>query len=507
MSKQIRNLGVFLTLCYMALFVQVNRITVFQAEDLQTKPGNDREARRDFDTPRGTISTADGVVLAQSVEVEDPGARFKLQRTYPQGDTYGHITGFFNPLSIGSAGLERQYNDELAGRELGLTIDRVNDYFEDFFVEKDRVGNLTLTIRDDAQQAARQALGDQKGSVVALDPRSGAILAMWSFPSYDPNVLATHDFDQAQAVSQALTDDPNNPRLARTYQEIFPPGSTFKAVTASAGVDSNSVTPEEPDYPVTTEYTPPGTTRPIRNFGGSNCGGTLFVILQNSCNTSFAEMGAETIGSEEMIRVAQGYGFNQEVPIDLPDPAQSAFPLNEAEDTAARAQMSIGQRGVASTPLQMAMVAGGVANGGSIMRPHVLAEIRDQDENVVRTTDAEEWTTPIAPATAGVLREAMRSVVTDGTAQRLDDGLEDFVVGGKTGTAQIGGTGRSHAWIIGFAGPEGEDAQVAVAVIVEGQEGNSEQTGGQVAAPIAAQVMATALTPLAQPEQEGEGGG
>jgi peptidoglycan glycosyltransferase len=506
-SKQIRNIGVFLAVCYAALFLQVNRLTIFEANELQDNPANTREVERDFSGPRGSMITADGVVVAESVPSND---QYELQRRYPTGPLFAHVTGYF-AFELGATGLERTYNDDLAGRTLDLDLQEISD----LFVDRERVGDLTLTLRQDVQEAAAAALDGREGSVVAVDPRNGEILALYSNPTYDPNLLATHDFNRAEADSNRLTADPEKPTLARSYQDTFFPGSTFKVVTASAGVERGGVTPDEPDYPVREAYqpvTPSGQPqgRPISNFGGSSCGGTLFPILQASCNSAFAEMGSADVGADGMIDVAQAFGFNQDVPIDLPRPAQSSFdtevdgtPLEQ--NPAVLAQMSIGQNRVRATPLQMALVAAAAANGGEIMTPHVVREVRDDQGEVVETAATDDvWTRAMDGGTADLLREAMISVVTDGTADRLDDGLESFVVGGKTGTAQLGTTPpRSHAWIIGFAGPENEPPSVAVAVIVEGQEGASEQTGGRVAAPIAADVMRQALEqPVVPADQE-----
>ena len=308
---------------------------------------------------------------------------------------------------------------------------------------------------------------------------------------------ATHDFAAARAESEAYNADPEKPTLSRAYADNFFPGSTFKVVTATAGVERGGVTADQPVYPVTDSYQPPGGGRPIPNFGGSSCGGTLFEILQNSCNTSFAQMGVDT-GGDALYEISQGFGFDRDMPFDLPGGVQSTFPEAVVDDPPTLAQASIGQNDVRATPLQMALVAGAVANDGVIMEPHVMSEVRDDQGNQVAEFDDDELSQPMSPDTAGLLRDAMVSVVTDGTAERLDDGLEDFVVGGKTGTAQLGTPEpQSHAWIIGFAGPPGETPHIAVAVIVEAQPGASEQTGGRVAAPIAARVMQQALTPPA----------
>jgi len=484
MTRQIRLLGLGLMVCFALLFVQLNRIAVFEAAELNDNPNNTRAILRDFTQPRGTVTTADGVVIAESVPSDD---RFELQRRYPEGPLFAGITGYYS-FTLGSAGVERTYNDELAGRTLDLSFQSLSD----LFVDKERVGNLVLTVRADLQRIATEQLGEREGSVVAVDPRTGAILAMVSHPTYDPNFLANHDTDAAAEFASAYDADPEKPRLVRAYQDRFFPGSTFKVVTAAAGLASGAVTRDQPVFPTTNAYTPPGTTRPLRNFGGSTCGGSLFDILRISCNTAFAEMGVLT-GPEAMIATAEGFGFNKDVPIDLTNPARSNFPTDFERNLPALAQSAIGQNDVAATPLQMALVAAAVANDGQVMAPHVLDEVRDTDGNVVDTYDPEEWTRAMDPGTAALLREAMVGVVEGGTATRL--AVPGFVVGGKTGTAQLGtDPPRSHAWIIGFAGPPGEVPSIAVAVIIEGQDGASEQTGGRVAAPIAQALLQAHLT-------------
>jgi peptidoglycan glycosyltransferase len=499
-NKQIRNLGVFLVVIYTALFLQVQRLTFFEAEELQDNPANNRAIRRDFDAPRGSITTADGVLVADSVET-GPDGRFERQRRYPSAQLYAHVTGYYG-FSVGAAGLEEEYNDELAGRTLDIDLQDIGD----LFVDRERVGNLTLTIRDDVQRVAEQALAGREGSVVALDPRTGGIYAMYSFPSFDPNLLSTHDLGAAATENTRLNEDPENPKLSRVFQQRFFPGSTFKVVTAAGGVELAGVTPSQPDYPQVDSYQASPGARPLRNFGGRTCGGTLFVILQQSCNSAFAEMGVEQVQGEGMIETAEAFGFNDEdTPFDLGSVATSEFPESvEGPDGEPQpldqnrgilAQLSIGQNGVSATPLQMAMVAAGVANDGNIMAPYVVQEVRDDQDEVVDETDPDEWRTAVSSSTAATLQDAMVSVVDDGSAIRMDDqGLEDCNVGGKTGTAQLGtDPPRSHAWIIGFAGCDGGVPEVAVAVIVEGQEGASEQTGGEVAAPIAGSVISQVL--------------
>lgn len=486
MNRQIAKLGAVMLVCYLALFVQLNNVTIFGAERLREHPNNVRELRRDFGGARGMIITADGVVIARS-EDNPPGSTYEKYRVYPEGDLYAHITGYW-ALNHGSTGVEQVYNDELVGRTIDLSFRDIGD----LFVERDRVGDLTLTVRSDAQQAARDALGGQRGSVVALDPRSGDILALYSNPTYDPNLIATQDFTAAGDNFDAIEDADGKPLLAKTYRERFFPGSTYKVVTAAAGIDHEGVTATEPVYEAVAEYVPPQTTRPLRNYGGSVCGGDLMEIMARSCNTSFAEMAID-VGPDGMIATAEDFGFNDRVPIDLPNVAESVFPTDFDQDLPALAQSAIGQNSVSATPLQMAMVTAAVANDGVMMSPHVLDNVRDDQGNVVDSYDESEWRRAVDADTARLLREAMVGVVTNGTAGRVAIG--GYEVGAKTGTAELGTESpSSHAWVIAFAGPPGEDPTVAVAVIVEGQPGVPDQnTGGRVAGPIAKSVMETVL--------------
>ena len=485
MDKRITRLGVFLIFCYVALFVQLNRVQVLDRSELVADPSNTRAIIRDFDRPRGSIVSADGVLLAESV-ITGEGARFDRERHYPEGALFGQVTGFFS-FQYGATGVEKQYNALLAGDTFEQDVRGITD----LFVARENVGDIKVTVRKDAQEAARQALGEREGSVVALDPRTGAILAFWSYPSYDPNLLSSLDVEAVKEARNALLDAPGNPLQAHQYQEIYFPGSTFKVVTGSIGLDTGTVTPEEPSYPVERSFTPPQTTRPLSNFGGNSCGGTLFQILANSCNTSFARMALE-IGPEQMIEGSERFGFNQKPPIDLPAAAESVFPTDFTDNLPKLAQAGIGQGDVSASPLQMALVAAAIANDGRIQEPHVLDSVSDPDGDVFERYDEGTWTEATTTETAQVMREAMKGVVEDGTAEQL--AIPGYEVGGKTGTAQVGSEPpRSHAWIIGFAGRPGEAPTVAIAVLVKGQEGASEQTGGRVAAPIARQVMEVIL--------------
>ena len=411
----------------------------------------------------------------------------KYRRIYPQGELFGGVTGYYS-FTLGSTGVERSYGSELSGTTPELRFASLSD----LFVDRENVGNVRLTLRSDVQTIARDMLGEREGAVVALDPRNGAIDALWSFPSYDPNPLSANDQD-ATDLKTVLDADAEKPLLARSYRDIFFPGSTFKVVTASTAVEDGTVTEQTPAYPVETGFDIDFTDRDLSNFGGSACGGTLYDILRRSCNSAFAQMGVD-LGPERMIAGAEAYGFNSEPPLDLPGAATSTFPTDFPADqgNGPLARAAIGQGDVSASPLQMALVTSGVANGGSVMTPHVMADITNEEGKVVSTYQPSEWVRATTPQTADVIRRGMVEVATSGTAEGLlIPGME---VGGKTGTAQLGtDPPQSHAWILGFAGPPGQPPVVAVAVLVQAQPGASEQTGGTVAAPIAKAVMEAVL--------------
>jgi len=478
-NRQIRRLGVALVALFGALFAQLNYLQVLRADELADAPGNTRNAVRDFSRARGSIESADGAVLAQSVPSDGP---FERLRQYPEGELFAHVTGYLS-FTFGTEGVERTYNADLAGRSAPLTGLR------DVLSDRERTGDVVLTVSKQLQQVARDALGPRKGAVVALDPADGAVLALWSYPSFDPNPLAAHEQRGVQAAWEALQADPAKPLLPRTYRERYAPGSTFKVVTAAAALERAPDLVGK-DYPTLRALDLPQTNRDLPNFGGGACGGMLPALLARSCNTGFAQMGLD-LGAETLAAEARDFGFADRPPLDLPAPAASNFPAAAAfdRDLPSLAQSAIGQRDVAATPLEMALVAAGVANGGVIMRPHVLAEVRDDQGAVVRRYQPEPWRRAMAPEAAAALGDLMVGVVDGGTARRA--AIAGVRVAAKTGTAQTVGD-NAHAWLIAFA--PAEAPRVAVAVIVESQPGlGDDQTGGRVAAPIAQAVMKAAL--------------
>jgi peptidoglycan glycosyltransferase len=495
MDRSIRHVAIVLMGCFVLLFAQLNRVQVFDAEALRENPSNTRTIQRDFGRDRGFVFTSDGQVVARSDEVDGP---FEHLRVYPHGDLYGHTVGYLS-FNIGAEGVERSYNDELTGRTPGLQLSGLSD----LLANTPPTGDLVLTMDHDLQLAAKDALGEQRGSVVALDPRTGDVMAMWSWPSFDPNLLSSHDGVAVNAAFSDLINDEDNPLRAGAFRDVYFPGSTFKIVTAAAGLETGTANLSSPVFPVAEDYTPPLTSRSIANFGNSACGGNLLEMIRVSCNSGFARLGAELLGPGAMIDQAQAFGFNLVPPFDVPGAVASTFPTDYGdrvrspsveipagvyENTPFLAQASIGQNEVAATPLQMALVAAAVANDGQIMQPRVVAEVRNVGGDPVSSPNPRVWLSPLSSANAGELRTAMINSAINGTGGRaLVPGLE---IGTKTGTAQLGtDPPQSHAWTIAFAGPPGEDPELVVAVLVEADPDRADQTGGRAAAPIVAQIL------------------
>tara|TARA_B100000029_G_scaffold267864_1_gene263474 strand:- start:240 stop:1727 length:1488 start_codon:yes stop_codon:yes gene_type:complete len=488
MNQKIRYLSIAAILCFVLLFAQLTRVHLIQRDQLQDNPNNTRSIVREFSKERGSIETTDGFIIAESQEVQN---ELKFQRLYPFGDLYAHITGYFSFL-YGSEGLERTYSDHLSGKN------------------KDTPTNITTTLVHAIQMKVKETLGERNGSVVVLNPSTGEILALWTYPSYDPNPISSANVDIVREDWERLSTiaNANDPRLARTYREIYFPGSTFKIITAAAALRNGLATLTEPEFENRTEYIPPLTDVPIQNYAGGSCGGDILEGLRFSCNSTFAELAAEVIGAERMIETAEAFGFNTKIPIDLPVPAISVYPNDFGdkitgidsslqvpllENTPGLAQTGIGQFDVKATPLQMALVAAAIANDGLIMKPYVMQSLLTQNGNVIRTTEPSVWRSALPSDIARSLKMAMINVVANGTATRMF--IPQVEIGGKTGTAQIDASrpDDTHGWVIGFAGPEQGPATVAIAVLLESTPEERQLTGGLDAAPIAHTILEETL--------------
>jgi peptidoglycan glycosyltransferase len=326
--------------------------------------------------------------------------------------------------------------------------------------------------------------------VVALDVRTGAVLAMYSNPTYDPNGLTVHDSLAVQnAYNAIISRDNGEPAIPRAYRTRYPPGSTFKVVTTKSALETGTATPDTP-FDFTDGFEIPGTSTKLANFGGETCGGTLVDSLIASCNATFAQLGYEM--GDAFAPAMQECGINGAPPIDLSPSAEESVGPEVGADRARFALAGIGQGDVFTTPLQMALIAEGIANQGVIKEPHVVAEIRNSDGKTVKTIEPADWTTCMQPTTAAALTNMMVEVVNQGTGVKASMADEGVQVAGKTGTAETTDGERPHAWFIAFA--PAEAPRYAVAVIVEhGGSSQSETTGGDIAAPIAKQMLQNLL--------------
>lgn len=491
---------------YLVLFAQLNNLQFFRAEGLTTHASNSRPLVADFGAARGEIRAADGTVLARSVDLDD-GA-FERRREYPTGELFAEVTGFFS-FDSGADGLEQTWDEELRGDR-----NQLEDGLRELLGGESTTADVNTTLSVEIQTAARDALGDRRGSVVVLDPQSGAILSLWSWPSYDPNPLASTVSSEARAARSTLLADPLNPLLPRTTRELFFPGSTFKVVTATAAIEAGVAELDSPVFAEIDSYTPPLTNNPLSNFGEGLCGGPLRDLIRRSCNAGTAQLAVELLGADALVGTAEDFGFGAVPPVELPRVEASIMPddfgaslgqtveispdlLSQldripevplTDDMPSLAQAAVGQFEVKATPLQMALVAAAIANDGEVPNPHVVQTVVDSEGSVVHQADLDPWRRAMSQPTSLEMREAMIGVVESGTAQGLV--LDGLTIGAKTGTAQIGASlEETHAWIIAFAGERVDRPSVAIAVIVEADETIGEQTGGRVAGPVALEVL------------------
>lgn len=489
MNKQIRRLAAGLLVCYLILFVQLNRLQVVERESLASNTNNNRAVLRDFDKPRGPIVTADGVEIANSVPSTD--TQFTYQRAYPTNDLFANVSGYYT-YAFGATKLEKKYTDVLTGRTSEQQIRSLTN----FLSGDDNTGSVQLTMRADLQQVAKDALGEREGSVVLMDPRTGAVLAMYSYPSYDPNVVAVHNNTDAKNALDFLNNYPGKPTLANAFQERYMPGSTFKVVTTGIALEAGLIDFDS-RWANETEYLPPDTTDPVENYQGHICGGDLREVFRRSCNTPFARIAVE-LGPEVMVAGTQAWGIGEKIPFDIPGAVASNFgTVEELKQNIPRlAIRGFGQDDDLIVPLQMAMIASTVANAGVMMQPFAVAATLDHDGGILNQTAPTPWKTPISPATALKLTDLMTGVVQNGTARCCLQLANGFQAAAKTGTAQLNSAGqpqRSHAWITAFA--PAEAPRFAVAVILKGTTAEiSEGTGGVLAGPIAKTVLDFALT-------------
>lgn len=489
MNRPIRTLAIGFLLLLLALMARATYLQFFDAADLGSvtaHPGNIRSLDESFDRQRGNIIVA-GKPIAQSVPIS---GRYKFQRTYPAGPEYAQITGYFS-LGYGLGGLEATQNNALSGNDSQLFLRRLTDLLDNRPTPGE---NIVLTLNPAAQLAAYNGLRGKIGAVVAIEPSTGRILAMASTPTYDPNTLSVQDPTQVARTKTQLLEQKPSPLNNTAIQTILPPGSTFKLVTAAAALSSGTYTPTSPVNGNATMPLPLSSNI-LPNEGGKcpSLGGQVnfTAALAFSCNVAFGTI-AEGLGNAALNTQAQKFGFGQKYFTDLNDglvsQSVSQFPANA--DAPGTVLASIGQGNVAATPLQMALVAAGIANGGTVMAPYLVSEIDSANLDVISQATPRPINSlqpAVSPQVARELTQMMVAVVQSGTGRPAQ--LPGIQVAGKTGTAQSDGSRPPYAWFVSFA--PADNPKVAVAVLIQEAPGvtPSEVSGGGLAAPIAKAVM------------------
>jgi peptidoglycan glycosyltransferase len=487
MNASLRRISVTVMAMIVLLLLNATLTQVFTADGLRADPRNQRVLLDEYSRQRGQI-TAGGQLLSYSVSTD---SRFRFLRVYPNGAVYAPVTGFYS-LRYSSSGLERAEDALLNGSDSRLFGRRLAD----FFTGRDpRGGNVDTTINPRVQQAAWDGMqqgcnGPCKGAVVALEPSTGKVLALVSSPSYDPNLLASHNADGQSQTWQRLRDDSSSPLTNRAISETYPPGSTFKLITTAAALQSGAT--EDEQLTSAPAIRLPDSTATLENYGGAPCTGAETVSLREafarSCNTAFVELGTRT-GSDALRSAAQSFGLD--VP---PDP----LPLQVAEstvgpipDAAALGMSSIGQKDVVLTPLENALIAATIANAGVTMQPYLVDSLEGPDLANISTTAPHEQRRAVSPQVAAKLTELM--VGAEQVTQQKG-AIPGVQIASKTGTAEHGTDPRNtppHAWYIAFA--PAQTPKVAVAVLVEDGADRLSATGGALAAPIGRAVIEAAL--------------
>jgi peptidoglycan glycosyltransferase len=500
MNRQIMRVATVAMGLLVALIVATTYWQTWARPALGARQDNEIQRVAEFEIRRGPIvndpraqEPRERDVLARNRPREVAGRTLYFRR-YPQGPRTAHVVGY-STVGRARAGLERSLNDVLTGsnRGLGSLVDQALDELGGDPI----VGDTVATTLDlDAQQVALDQLGRRCGAVAAFDPRTGRLLVMASTPSYDPNDVESR-FGRISKITADCT--PASPLLNRASAGLYPPGSTFKVVTLSAALESRRYTPDS-------SFTDPGYCiaygKRVYNYDTSNPFGTLDLrtALRYSVNSVFCKIG-QALGAKRILRTSERFGFYERPPLETPPDERLPsglyrgrtlwLPERNADVDAGR--MAFGQERLLVTPLQMAMVAGAIGNAGILMRPFVVDRIVSPAGAIVDRTEPERVRRVVSPRTARDVAEMMVLAVTSGTGTSA--AMSGFRVGGKTGTAETGVSGRNVTWFIAFAGPYGERPHVAIAVVLQ----NQSSTGGATAAPIARAVMEAILRPPSNP--------
>ncbi len=474
MNAPLRRAGVVILVLFGLLFANLNWVQAYKADDYRTNDYNRRVVVAQYERPRGVIE-AGGQGVATNKITDDA---LKYLRVYPRKEVYAPVLGY-RPVGLGATGIENAEDDFLSGESDKLFADRVKDMFTG---KNTGGGNVLLTLNTKAQETAWKELvqnerGVTKGAAIAIDPRTGAVQAMVSMPSFDPNTLVTHDEKAAAAAYAKLNKDKDQPLLNRSTAETLPPGSTFKVIVAAAALQDGYKTDTEIE--AGREYRESGAV--IRNAEDEVCPGSqidLKEALTESCNTGFARLGV-TLGRDKVVAAAKAFGFEDDqltvgslegggLPVAMSDTGKITNP-DGSVDKGALAQSSIGQRDVRMTPLQGALMAATVANDGKQMRPYLVQKLLSPELRTIYTADPKTLRTPVNSQVASDLKDMMVSVVENGTGRKAR--IDGMTVGGKTGTAQNAEGADPHGWFVGFAYNDKGEAVSASCVMLENVPG------------------------------------
>ncbi|MGY6023904.1 peptidoglycan D,D-transpeptidase FtsI family protein [Streptomyces spinosirectus] len=487
MNKPLRRIAIFCGLLVLALLVRDNWLQYVKADSLKDDPKNRRVTIARYSTPRGDI-IVDGDPITGSTKTSKSGLNdLEYKRTYKDGAMWAPVTGYASQ-AFGANQLESIEDGILTGTDDRLFFRNTLDMITG---KQKQGGNVVTTLNAAAQKAAYNGLKSQggKGAVAAIDPSTGKILALASYPSYDPSSFAGNSTDTDSKAWQKLQKkvNPADPMLNRALRETYPPGSTFKVVTAAAALENGLYNSADSATDSPLPYIMKGTTTELKNEGNIPCkNATLRTALRVSCNTVFGKIGAD-LGNEKMLSEAKKFGFDQE---QFTPTRSAASVFSDNMNSSQTALSSIGQYNTAATPLQMAMVASAVANDGKLMKPYMVDKLQSSNLDTIAQTDPQEMSQPLSSKNAQILQSMMETVVKEGTGTNAQ--IPGVTVGGKTGTAQHGvaNSKNPYAWFISYAKLPDGSSPVAVATVIEDDHANRDDiSGGGLAAPIAKSVM------------------
>ncbi len=469
-SSNIKKVLTVFLVCFMGLISYITYFEMAIGPKIVDSPNNRRLWVKRNEVLRGTIYDRNMKPLTKSERVSSEFQKIE----YTGGPMFSHVLGYMS-VKYGLTGLERKYDSELMSTDIQ---DNLINFIKSKGKTEEKVGHgLKTTLDYNVQKVAYDALGDNKGAAVALNPKTGEVIAIVSKPSYDPNKL--------EEIWKDINKDKNIPLLNRATSGLYPPGSTFKVVTAISaleniqGINYRSFQ-DNGSIQIGKDYS-------LSNYNGESFGTISFRnAFVHSSNVVFGSLGLE-LGNKKLKDTAEKLYFNKETPTDGISLEKSQFPSLRVYDKGSIAQSAIGQSSVLSTPMEMALVASTVANNGVMMRPHLVKEVLNSKGNLIKTIPEESNGEVISKSTANIVKDLMRDVVSEGTGRNA--AVDGAQVCGKTGTADHNGTNKgeaAHSWFIGFA--PYDNPQVAVAVIVE----NGGQ-GGIAAANIASNIISQSL--------------